>query len=894
MDLQIRVRKQVLTCRQTAIAGSVNFVKAKFMFDDEWIGTEIHVIFSNGETPEKEIILGDTLECVVPWEVLETEGDLYISAVGLLDGDIRISTKLMDNPITVYPHGSLGGSDPSFPTPTFWDDLKNALPVDWSENDKSKLTHIRNRTHWKEEVEVDYTVLPNVEANPTTGFIWYGKKLGLEIGKEYTLEVHSIDGAIETIQTIATEFPIEIIGIEGIPCITLDFFTVVDGVVWDFTTQTVTVGENCYYFYDNSVESDLEKIIIQNLPSIETVFHQIPEEFLPKSFIDKIKAFKTYVDKKIADVDIPCDTEMSNESTNPVQNKIIKAYVDKEAIKINDITKFLQLGNINNTGIELGSLKTTTGEESASTTITRCDDYIPVIGGNTIYAIFENTTIKYISCVFYDVNKTRLSFANLYGRNMTTSTSLVTELEVPENAAYMRFSQANASVDYKVGIYYSYYNATTVEPYVSPSLYVNAEKLAKNGQMIDFDKFVTSNVITADAQAKVENHIIPEYEYNLAKVDALQKQISYLQDYISKLHTPTILDSGVCGENLTWELYSDGLLKISGTGRSYDYCKGLMIGKTREEIETYVATGGDPHYGFQEGKVYDDANAQYVSPWYKYRDEVSFTEYGGNYCTKASYDSHNPNGWKYNRIEIDEGITYLGDWLFYRVSGATELIIPNTVTELGDWAIRYSPTLKCIYLPDGITKVGYRGCSRNEVATAIRIGSGLATVGDYAFSQNQMVKYLEVQGDSNTTFGEYMCNGNRTLEYVSLKDVAEVGKYACVLCENLSKVDLPDTLTVIRESAFINNIGLTSIKIPPLVTTIEKNAFYGCENLKSVYIDSPTIAGGLKNADVYGRLVTYAKYIYVKSDITSVGAYLTNNFTKTIEIDGYVLYIKNE
>ena len=319
-----------------------------------------------------------------------------------------------------------------------------------------------------------------------------------------------------------------------------------------------------------------------------------------------------------------------------------------------------------------------------------------------------------------------------------------------------------------------------------------------------------------------------------------------------------------------------------------------MIGKTREEIETYVATGGDPHYGFQEGKVYDDANAQYVSPWYKYRDEVSFTEYGGNYCTKASYDSHNPNGWKYNRIEIDEGITYLGDWLFYRVSGATELIIPNTVTELGDWAIRYSPTLKCIYLPDGITKVGYRGCSRNEVATAIRIGSGLATVGDYAFSQNQMVKYLEVQGDSNTTFGEYMCNGNRTLEYVSLKDVAEVGQYAFAICDSLLKVDLPDTLTAIRCGAFINIIGLTSIRIPSLVNTIEKNAFYGCENLKSVFIDSPSIVSGLTAQHTFGQLIANAKYIYIKNDITEIGSYVASNFVKTNEIDGYVLYIKNE
>ena len=560
---------------------------------------------------------------------------------------------------------------------------------------------------------------------------------------------------------------------------------------------------------------------------------------------------------------------------------------------IESFTVLLQMGNINNTEIELGTINNK-GENATSETITRCNDYIPVVSNNTIYTIFENTTIKYFSCFFYDINKNLLSISPLHAKNMTTSTTLPTELNVPENAKYMRFSLANASLDYKIGVYYLYYKTEKVEKYAEPQTYINAKKLAENGNLVDIEKFITSNVLTADIQTRKNNNIIPEYEYNVSMVEALKEQIKYLQSYISIFHKPTILDSGICGENLTWELYSDGLLKISGKGRSYDYCKGVLIGKTREEIEAYVAAGGDPHYGFQDGKTYDDANAQYVAPWYKYRDEISFIENGGDYTTLEEYNQNNPNGWKYNRIEIDDGITYIGDWLFYRVSGATELIIPNTVTELGDWAIRYSPTLKCIYLPDGITKIGYRGCSRNEVATAIRLGNGLTTVGDYAFAQNAMVKYLSVQGNADTTFGEYMCNGNRELEYISFKDVTEIGQYAFALCDALSKVDLPDTLIAIRYGAFINRTGLTSIRIPLLVDTIETNAFYNCENLKTVYIDSPIIANGLTNKDVYGRLISYAKYIYIKSNITEINSYITSNFVKTNEIDGYVLYIAND
>ena len=572
-------------------------------------------------------------------------------------------------------------------------------------------------------------------------------------------------------------------------------------------------------------------------------------------------------------------------------------------VAIDRLAVDMQYGNINNTGIELGNLND--NGEVAHATNTRCDDYIPVIGGNTIYAIFENTTfngttIKYLTLRMYDKDKNHLSYITLYGKNMLNNPSYTTEYTLPEDCAYIRFVlSSSGSVDYKIGFYYSYYNATTVEEYVEPIPYVDANKLVKNGRLIDVDTFAPqSNIdladenirtrLTADAQSKDENYIIPEYEYNVHMIDALRKQVSYLQEYISKLHTPTILDSGVCGENLTWALYSDGLLKISGTGRSYDYCKGILIGKTRAEIETYCATSGHTEYGFQDGKIYDDANGQYVSPWYKYRDEVDFV----GYCSKSEYDAHNPNGWKYNRIEIDYGVTYLGDWMFYRVSGATELVVPNSVTELGDWAIRYSPTLKCIDVPDSVTKVGYRGCSRNEVATAIRMSKNLASVGDYAFSANLKVKYFAF-GGAIATGNVYTFNGNTKLEYVTFNDVTEIPERAFIECSKLSKVDIPDTVTTIKYGAFMGT-ALKSVKIPVNVTDIETNAFHKCTNLKTVIIDSPTIAEGFIYGDIYGALMINAKYVYVKNDITTLGAFFTNKCTKIADVDGYVLYVVNE
>ena len=574
-------------------------------------------------------------------------------------------------------------------------------------------------------------------------------------------------------------------------------------------------------------------------------------------------------------------------------------------------------GNFNNTEIVFGGYGTTVGASVStfnSTTIVRSSDIIPAVSGNTVYAIFEGITTTYMKLICYDVDKKIITSVNLYGKNMTQSTTLLKEYTLPENTAYVAFYITNtSSTDCKVGLYYTPYEATTVEEYSYGVTYVDGTKVMKNGKVIDvaetkaiedtksrmnYDKIIEAAVPKIDK---------PDVEYSKHIIDAVRGEIANLWKYVGEKHEVTILDSGVCGENLTWTLYSDGLLKISGKGRAYDYCKGLFGDNiTRAEIEAYQAqyaglTDADSvakyERGFQEGKTYDDEHGQYIAPWYKYRPEVSFVEDVGaeGYITKVEYDRDNPNGWTYNRIEIDEGITYLGNWMLYRICGVTELVIPSTVTAIGQWCIRYSPSLKCIYLPDGITKIEKRGCSRHEVCETIRLGEGFVEIGDYAFAQNPMVKSLCIKG--NVTFmGENVFYGDTALENITFDGLTAITGAWLVDCNNLKRVQLGEGLTSIVKSAFVNKPNLTAVNIPSTVTTIGQSAFYNCTNLKYLYIDSPAVAQGLVDVAStanFGHVNYYAKYIYIKNDIKNVGAWFTDKCTKYSDIDGYTLYVVN-
>ena len=345
-----------------------------------------------------------------------------------------------------------------------------------------------------------------------------------------------------------------------------------------------------------------------------------------------------------------------------------------------------------------------------------------------------------------------------------------------------------------------------------------------------------------------------------------------------------ILDSGKCGENLTWTLYSDGLLHISGTGRAYDYCKGILIGQTREEIENQVNAGTIPeNYAFQKGKTYDDEHGQYVSPWYKYRSEIDFT----GYTTEESYNKENPNGWKYERILIDEGITYIGDWMFYRVSGPTELVVPEGVTKIGRWGIRFSPTLKSVVLPNSLIEIEYRGLSRNEVMTNITFGNNLTTIGNNGLAQNHSIEKIELP-DSVTTIGTNIFEGNTALTTARLGSAISVPSRTCVSLSNLKDVVIPEETTTIGEYAFYSCTSLESIKIPKNVVTIDAKAFYLCENLHNVYIDSQTIANSITQKESCGYLIANAKHVYLKEGIVSNFIELGLKYIETI--NGYKRY----
>ncbi|WP_370742769.1 leucine-rich repeat domain-containing protein [Ruminococcus callidus] len=148
-----------------------------------------------------------------------------------------------------------------------------------------------------------------------------------------------------------------------------------------------------------------------------------------------------------------------------------------------------------------------------------------------------------------------------------------------------------------------------------------------------------------------------------SRMDALEKKMDALD--------VKVLDSGTCGENAAYTLYTNGLLRISGSGAT------------------------------------DDQNE--TSVWAKNGTADSIT-----------------------KIIVDDGITKIGDHFFNGLPNVTSALIAQTVSEISTYAFADCSKLFGIALPPVLTKLSSRTFSGTGIA-ALSVPVSVSTISLQAF-----------------------------------------------------------------------------------------------------------------------------------------------------------------
>ena len=339
--------------------------------------------------------------------------------------------------------------------------------------------------------------------------------------------------------------------------------------------------------------------------------------------------------------------------------------------------------------------------------------------------------------------------------------------------------------------------------------------------------------------------------------------------------------SGICGDNLVWELNTySGELTIVGNGAMYDFSsapwynyKGKIktisfpstitkIGKSAFKGCNYITEVNIPNsvdtigaYAFSDlgsycKKVVVGKNVKYIDANNKFGKADTLY---WNPIACYSVDIFSGNTGNLKSLFIGDEVTYIQDELFIN-NDFKELIFPNSIKRIGVSAFENCKELESVIIGDGVDTIrdeAFYGCSKLKKLT---LGNNVRYIGDQAF------EYCDISALVLPTSLEYIGtdafhqNSPHELESLTIpENVKHIGLHAFHNCghtviwdakqylesvssvfDDIWSISFGDKVEYIPQILHGDNV--TEVIIPDNVKEIADEAIIYCSSLNKIVV----------------------------------------------------------
>lgn len=240
-------------------------------------------------------------------------------------------------------------------------------------------------------------------------------------------------------------------------------------------------------------------------------------------------------------------------------------------------------------------------------------------------------------------------------------------------------------------------------------------------------------------------------------------------------------------------------------------------------------------------------------------------------CTSSSYKNTNFCPWyayasTITGIVVTEGVTGIGNYLFYGYSNIKTLELASSVTSIGEFTFRDCKLIETITFSNGLTSIGnsaFLGCTSLK---ELSFPASLTKIGSNAFWNCTSLASVEFDDASNLTSLSdnifYKCSALKSVKLPSR--LTSIGATAFFDCTALETIDIPKGLTSLGWGAF-GGCSLTGdITIPAGVTEIPLNTFRDnkSENLNFYVLGEVTSVGSGAFGNCAGKIYVYNETTY--------------------------------